>query len=117
VKTKLVLWLGGVDGQRYSDPDELIEESQPYPSKYDPEILRRELMKDKTPTASEIIFLMKTMCLAKPASRTNSRTPELERRLVQQENGGNFCNDQENHSSGARRHRRQHRRRYAPASP
>lgn len=45
---KIVLWLGGVKpGDRYLEPDELIEAIQPYACKHDPEILRRELMKDK----------------------------------------------------------------------
>lgn len=44
---KIIFWSGGVDGRRYTMPDELIEEIQPYACQHDPELLRRELLKDK----------------------------------------------------------------------
>ena len=42
-----VRWTGSVDGRTYDVPDELIKLIQPYAAKHDPQVLRRELMKDK----------------------------------------------------------------------
>jgi hypothetical protein len=44
---KEVFWSGGVDGERYTDPWELIERIQAYARKHDADQLYRELVKDK----------------------------------------------------------------------
>jgi hypothetical protein len=54
---KIIFWSGGVDGRFYTTPDELIEAIQPYACKHDPEMLRRELIKDKQANDERDYFL------------------------------------------------------------
>jgi hypothetical protein len=73
---RMIFWSGGGDRRIYKDPDELIQKIQPYACKHDPELLRRELLKDKkTDRRTTLFFRRIRVARMSSSSSTNSGPP------------------------------------------